>query len=141
MIGPQNRFDTGTSNIYHAVGVQRKLFDQSKQEAMLEPLVKMLEQKAGGFDSHPSLLQRLQAQGIVVHEVQLHTPPRVAPDPELETTTKADHRRVMRQGPPSAAEYLFGEQLPVIQKELSGMLAAKYHYLVQLAKVAARGGM
>src|SRR5262249_46352717 len=107
----------------------------------LEPLVKMLEQKVGHFDSHPSLLQRLQAQGIVVHEVHLHTPPRVAPVADLETTTKPDLLALMRKGAPSAAEYLFGEQLPLIQKQLSEMLAAKYHFLVQLAKVAARGGM
>jgi len=128
------------TNIYHAVGIQRKLFDQSKAEAMLEPLVKMLEEKPRRFDSHPPLLERLKMQGIAVHEVELHTPPRVAPVAELEAKLKPDLLALIRKGPPSAAEYLFEDQLPKIQAELSEGLAIKYHTLVQVAKLARRSG-
>jgi hypothetical protein len=50
------------------------------------------------------------------------------PDPEV--------LAVSSQGAPSAAEELFGDDLPRIQAELSGLVAAKYHYLIEMSRAA-----
>ena len=46
----------------------------------------------------------------------------------------------LRAGPISAAEYVFGADLPKLQAELSDMLSAKFRYIHEMVRQAEREG-
>ncbi len=123
-------------NLYHFVGVSRKMYEKDNPESLPKVLSDMLAQKSGAFDSHPSLSERLQAQGISPAAVQASPTPRVVADAELDKGMEADALTLVRNGAPSAAEDLFGENLPNIQAELSEMVSGKYIYLIEMMRRA-----
>jgi hypothetical protein len=54
----------------------------------------------------------------------------------LDEGMETDTLTLVRNGAPSAAEELFGENLPNVQAELSEMVSGKYIYLIEMMRRA-----
>jgi Zn-dependent protease with chaperone function len=130
----------GFKNLYHFVGSTRKNLDREHPESTAEVTKGILSTRTGMFDSHPSLRERIEMQGIKPATLPAATPPRVACCPEIEEGMDPAETDQLHIGPPTVAEDLFGDDLQTIQSELSDLVSAKYQYLLQLQAQAAQEG-
>jgi Zn-dependent protease with chaperone function len=127
-------------NIYQAMALQRITVERSRQQAMLEPLLQMLQHRApDGTD--PSLLDRLLKQGAKLDELALPIPPRIPSDRMLELRLDRVLRERIHDGPLSAAEYFFPDQLLGLQQDLSCRLVDSLKHRTRLQRYARRAGM
>lgn len=121
----------GFKNIYRFVSEARDDMQQNSPNEYNAAYAETFKQCSAAPGTHPSLRDRLKAQGIDVEQVMLSNI--VWPVDYEERRTKDD------TGPISAAQSLFGEETLELQHKLSEMVAAKYTNLVEIIREAESG--
>lgn len=124
------------NNVYHFVGVARREFARESEQGIRKILGSIMHEKAGAFDSHPSLGERLKKQNVPTALVQIPSLPRLISSPALDQTVPPEVMDAARTGPPSAAEEIFGTQSLGLQSTLSDVAREEIGFLVHQAKQA-----
>lgn len=130
------------ANMYHRIGVSRMtLHAKAGTDGLLGILAGMYEIKPSKFDSHPTIVQRLAMQGVNGGDSQIPSPTRVSTMPLEEEEQTSQKLAILRAGPPSAAERLFGSSLSQIQTRLTTVFQAEVRWHQQLARMARNLGI
>jgi Zn-dependent protease with chaperone function len=124
------------TNMYHFVGVSRRQYAQHNEQALRKILGRIMTEKTSGFASHPSLGERLKKQNVLTALLQVPQVPRMVTSPALDQTIPDELREAARNGPPSAAEELFGDQSLKLQADLSGIAAQEFAFMIEQARLA-----
>src|SRR5262249_20283447 len=109
-------------NVYHYVAVMRRAYEREHPDRVRKILSRMLAQQTRAFDSHPSLRERLRAQNIPTANIQLPPAARPVPVPHLDAQVAPEILPFVQNGPPSAAQELFGEDAVNLQNFLSNQI-------------------
>lgn len=136
----------GIANVYQAVAGTRRALGDEQAANVTEVLDEMLAATTGRLDTHPSLCQRLDAQGVPAEARHPYPLPRpvAASDPPLAGialdmaagSATETARDVSPADEPCAAEALFGVEALALQRALTDFYRLKYAVLIQLARQA-----
>ena len=124
------------ANAYHLIGANRRLWAQQNPEAFRRVWFALFAQKTSAFDSHPSLAERLKAQGVLPIQAAPTPLPRLASTPMLDEMVAPELLPVLKQGEPSAAETLLGQEAFSLQSSFSNLLVARCQYIVRRRRLA-----
>lgn len=116
-------------NIYRVVSFQRWSLQTADPRNVQRAAHAFLKRGTGAYDSHPSLRERLEAQGQLATILDLPPPPRPVPcekQPEDPMFSSVHPDAV-----PSAAEVLFQDRTVEVQRVLSNMISERFHLFAQ----------
>jgi Zn-dependent protease with chaperone function len=124
----------GFKNVYHFVGAARREFDREAPDGAEQVLSAMLVEPSHRLDSHPSLRERLDAQGVPDALRHPYPLPQPITTPDLDILAPSDTSAASDE--PSAAQALLGADTPVLQARLSEVYGAPYVMLGHLLRQA-----
>jgi len=122
-------------NVYHFVAAARRDYERDNPVGAAAVLAAGLASMSHRLDAHPSLRERLDAQGLPETARHPSPLPRPVSVPALDALAGQD----LPSGEPSAAETLFGPDAPALQAALTERYNAPYALLVQVLRHV-RGG-
>lgn len=126
--------DGALPNVYHFVAATRRAYDHDNPAGAATALDTILAARSRRLDSHPSLCERLDRQGVPAaarHPYPLPRPIRIAALDDLIDLEAAGGGTT---GEPSAAEELFGAEIAALQAQLSDAYCAPFALLAQVIK-------
>lgn len=132
--------DGALPNVYHFVAASRREYDHDNPAGAAAALSTLLAASSRRLDSHPSLCERLDRQGVPAaarHPYPLPRPIRIAALDHLIASGATDSDTT---GEPSAAEELLGAEVATLQAQLSDVYCAPFAFLAHVIKQAEGAG-